>query len=85
MGIINIDVQNQYLLSKWLHKLINENGLWQDLLRKNYLQNKSIGQVQRKLEDSHFWLGVMKVKEHLDLAPFTLTMVKISCFGKISE
>jgi hypothetical protein len=64
MGIINIDVQNQYLLSKWLHKLINENGLWQDLLRKNYLQNKSIGQVQRKLEDSHFWLGVMKVKEH---------------------
>jgi hypothetical protein len=46
-----------------LYKLINENGFWQDLLRKKYMQNKSIGQAQRKHEDSHFWSRLMKVKE----------------------
>jgi hypothetical protein len=28
MGIMNIDVQNRCMLSKWLYKLINENGIW---------------------------------------------------------
>jgi hypothetical protein len=34
MGILNIDVQNQCLLSKWLFKLLNEEGVWQDILKK---------------------------------------------------
>ena len=29
MGIIDLDVQNVCLLSKWLYKLINEDGVWQ--------------------------------------------------------
>lgn len=33
---MNIDVQNKYLLSKWLFKLLNEEGLWQNLLRRKY-------------------------------------------------
>jgi hypothetical protein len=33
MGIMNIDNQNQCLLSKWWYKLMNEQGIWQDLLR----------------------------------------------------
>jgi hypothetical protein len=28
MRIMNIDVQNRCMLSKWLYKLINENGIW---------------------------------------------------------
>jgi hypothetical protein len=54
MGIMNVAVQNECLLSKWLYKLINEDGLWQELIKNKYLHNKSIGQVQRKPEDSHF-------------------------------
>jgi hypothetical protein len=27
MGIMNIDIQNQWLLSKWLYELINEQGI----------------------------------------------------------
>jgi hypothetical protein len=46
MGIMNIDVQNQCMLSNWLYKLINENGIWQELLKRKYMSNKSIGQVQ---------------------------------------
>jgi len=34
LGIQNIDIQNKCLLSKWLFKLINEDGMWQELLRK---------------------------------------------------
>jgi hypothetical protein len=60
---MNIDIQNQCLLSKWLYKLINEQGIWQDLLRRKYMQDKALGQIQRKLGDSQFWAGLMKVKD----------------------
>jgi hypothetical protein len=63
LGIKNIDTQNKCLLSKWLFKLINEEGLWQEVIRKKYLCNKSIGQVRRKPGDSHFWTGLMKVRD----------------------
>jgi hypothetical protein len=32
LGIQNIEIQNECLLSKWLFKLINEEGLWQTIL-----------------------------------------------------
>ncbi|WVZ83546.1 hypothetical protein U9M48_030683, partial [Paspalum notatum var. saurae] len=48
LGILNLEVQNRCLLSKWLFKLINEDGLWQDLLKRKYLSNKSISQVSKK-------------------------------------
>jgi hypothetical protein len=35
LGIQNIDLQNKCLLSKWLFKLINEDGTWQNILQKN--------------------------------------------------
>jgi len=42
---MNLEIQNVSLLSKWLYKLVNEDGVWQDLLRKKYLKNKTIGEV----------------------------------------
>jgi hypothetical protein len=55
VAILNIDVQNRCLLSKWLFKLINEEGVWQELLRRKYVKGGTIAQVQRKPGDSHFW------------------------------
>jgi hypothetical protein len=46
-----------------LFKLINEEGLWQEIIRKKYICNKFIGQVRRKPGDSHFWTGLMKVRD----------------------
>jgi hypothetical protein len=63
VGIMNIDIQNQCLLSKWWYKLMNEHGIRQDLLRQKYMQDKAIGQIRRKLEDSQFWSDIMSVKE----------------------
>jgi len=42
---MSLEIQNVCLLSKWLYKLVNEDGVWQDLLRKKYLKNKTIGEV----------------------------------------
>jgi hypothetical protein len=63
MGIMNIDIQNQCLLSKWLYKLINEQGIWQDILRTKYIKDKAIEQVHGKPRDSQFRAGLMKIKE----------------------
>lgn len=63
MGIKNLDIQNTCLLSKWLFKLFNEDGVWQNLLRKRYLTNKTLSQISKKPGDSQFWSGLMKVKD----------------------
>jgi hypothetical protein len=73
MGILNIELQNKCLLSKWLFKLINEDGVWQNLLRNKYLRNKTISQLEHKPEDSQFWTGLMSVKhDFLRLGSFDL-------------
>jgi hypothetical protein len=63
LGIEVLEVKNKCLLSKWLFKLLNEEGVWQELLRNKYLQSKSLSQVTVKPLDSPFWKGLMKVKE----------------------
>jgi hypothetical protein len=65
LGILDLDLQNKCLLSKWLFRLINEVGVWQTILRNKYLKNRTITQVQHQPGDSHFWSGHMKVKEDL--------------------
>ena len=52
---MDLDVQNICLLSKWLYKLINEDGAWQQLLKRKYLKNKTISQVVKQPGDSQFW------------------------------
>ena len=73
LGIKNLDIQNQCLLSKWLFKLINEDGLWQNLLKRKYIKDKPIAQIQKRQGDSQFWSGLMKVKDKfLNLGSFQL-------------
>jgi hypothetical protein len=63
MGIIDLDIQNKCLLSKWITKLINEDGLWQQVLKKKYFKGKTLSQVERRNGDSHFWSGLMEIKK----------------------
>jgi hypothetical protein len=63
MSIIDLDIQNKCLLSRWIIKLINEDGLWQRVLKKKYLKGKTLSQVERKQGDSHFWSGLMEIKK----------------------
>ena len=52
IGIANLAIKNRCLLSKWLFKLLNKDGIWQQLLRNKYLGSKSFTQVQYKPGDS---------------------------------
>jgi hypothetical protein len=51
------------MLCKWLFKLLNEDGVWQELLTNKNLYSKSLSQVTSQPLDSPFWKGIMKVKE----------------------
>jgi hypothetical protein len=58
-----LDKKNRCLLSKWLFKLLNEEGMWEELLVNKYLRNKTLSQVKVKPTDSPFWKGLMGLKE----------------------
>ena len=62
LGVLNLSVHNRCLLSKWLFKLINADGLWQQMLRRKYLRDRTITQVDYMPGDSYFWAGLMMVK-----------------------
>ena len=63
LGILNLEVQNTCLLSKWVFKLLNEEGLWQEVLRRKYVKDKCLTQIEKRPGDSHFWSGLMDVKD----------------------
>jgi hypothetical protein len=63
LGIIDLEVQNKCLLRKWLLKLLNEDGLWQEILKKKYLKKKN-AITSKKEGGSQFWSGLMEVKNH---------------------
>lgn len=58
-----LEIQNKYLLRKWLFKILSEEGVWQELIQNKYLQNKTLAQVQLKPTDPPFWKGLMHVKD----------------------
>jgi hypothetical protein len=47
--------------------LETEKGLWQDLVKAKYLQNKNVGTVNNRIDDSPVWKDLLKVK-HVYLA-----------------
>ena len=63
LGVSNLALKNISLLSKWLFKLLNEEGRWQQLLKNKYLGHKSLTQISRRPDDSHFWSGLMNIKD----------------------
>jgi hypothetical protein len=63
LGIIDLEIQNICLLSKCILNLLNKKVTWQTLLRNKYLHSKALTQVQAKPYDSHFWRGLMKIKD----------------------
>jgi hypothetical protein len=63
LGIEVLELKNRCLLGKWLYKLLNEDGVWQELLQNKYLRLKTLSEVQVKPTDSPFWKGLMRVKD----------------------
>lgn len=61
LGILDLEIMNKCLLMKWLWKLENSEGLWQELIHNKYLSNQTLAAVSGGSNDSHFWQGLMKV------------------------
>jgi len=65
-------------------KLLNEDGIWQRLIRKKYLGDKTLSQVSKKVGDSHFLSGLMEVKDlFLSLGVFKVHSGDQTRFWKI--
>ena len=52
LGIEVLSIKNRCLLSKWLFKIFNEHGVWQELIANKYLGGKTLAQVTPKPYDS---------------------------------
>jgi hypothetical protein len=63
LGIEVLELKNKCLLSKWLFKLLNVEGVWQELIHNKYLHSKSLSQVKVSSQDSPFWKGIMRVRD----------------------
>jgi hypothetical protein len=53
----DLELKNKRLLAKWLFILMNEEGMWQELLYKKYLGSKTLSQVSAKPTDRLFGRG----------------------------
>jgi hypothetical protein len=53
---------NISLLCKWLWKLENEDGAWQNILKKKYIHKETLTQATHSVGSSQLWSGLMKVK-----------------------
>lgn len=62
LGIKNLEIKNKCLLRKLLYKLLNEEGVSQELLHNKCLNSKMLSQVDAKPTNSPFWRVLMKVK-----------------------
>jgi hypothetical protein len=81
LGVLNLELQNKCLLSKWIFSLINSDGAWQQLIRNKYLGSKTITQVTKKPGDSQFWSGLMNAKDDfLSMGSFNLQDGKVIRF-----
>ena len=58
-----LELKNKCLLSKWMFKLLNEDGVWQELLQNKYLHSKTLARVEAQPNDSPFWKGLTRVME----------------------
>jgi hypothetical protein len=54
LGVEVLELINKCLLSKWLFKLLSEDGMWQELIHNKYLRDKTLSQVEEKPTDSPF-------------------------------
>jgi hypothetical protein len=47
-----LELKNKCLLAKWLFKILNEQGVWQELIKNKYLHSQTLSQVAAKPCDS---------------------------------
>jgi hypothetical protein len=84
--MVDLGVMSKCLLSKWLGKLKNSEGISQSVVRAKYLQRCTLTQCVRKNKQLHFWQGLMNVSSLFYLFVGKLwVMVSTLCFGRMCD
>ena len=63
LGVTNLEIFNIALLAKWIWKLEDEEGLWQDIIRSKYIKDKCLSEIKYKNGDSQFWPSLLKIRK----------------------
>jgi hypothetical protein len=63
LGVTDLHLKNVSLLCKWIWRLENEEGLWQDLIKAKYLKKCTFSQCKPSPSHSHFWSGLVAIKD----------------------
>jgi hypothetical protein len=63
LGVLDLQKMNEALLAKWIWRLENSSGLWQSIVKSKYVKNKPIISVKKRPSDSHFWKGLLSVRD----------------------
>lgn len=64
LGVLNLELMNDSLLTKWLWNLENSKGLWQKIISGKYVKGKPLISVKQKQVDSHFWRKILSLREN---------------------
>jgi hypothetical protein len=74
---------NEALLAKWIWRLENTSGLWQSIVKSKYIKNKPIISVKNRPSHSHFWKGILSVRDnYYNYCKKILVMERVPVFGK---
>jgi hypothetical protein len=63
LGVLDLQKMNEALLAKWIWRLENSSGLWQSIVHNKYVKNKPIISVKKRPSYSHFWKGILSVRD----------------------
>ena len=55
---------NIALLAKWLWKLENDEGFWQEIVKRKYVGDKCFSGIKHKNGDSQFWPDILKIRKY---------------------
>jgi hypothetical protein len=64
LGVLNLELMNDSLLSKWLWNIENLKGLWQKIIASKYIQVQPLILVKQKQNDSHFWKKILSLRDN---------------------
>lgn len=63
LGVSDLQLKNVSMLCRWIWRLKNEEGDWQNLVRAKYLKRGTFTQCKPNAAHSHFWAGIIEAKK----------------------